>query len=217
MIKRAFDLVAAIVGLILLSPVMAVVAVLVRRHSEGPVFFRQERIGQGGRPFNLLKFRSMVSAPGASGPLLTVGGDARITRIGARLRATKIDELPQLINVVRGEMSIVGPRPEVAKYVAMWSEQDRRIILSIRPGITDPATLRLRCEEELLGQQEDPERYYEEVLLPEKAAAYVAYAQSRTLIGDLRLVVRTLIATSAGQWGRSRSFSGCTQSTGGRT
>lgn len=193
--KRLFDLVAAGIGLVLLAPVMAIIGVLVRKDSEGPALFRQERVGREGRPFRLLKFRSMASVPETGGPLITARGDSRITRIGAKLRATKLDELPQLINVVRGEMSIVGPRPELAKYVAMWSEHDRRIILSIRPGITDPATLKLRYEEELLGQQLDPERYYEDVLLPLKAAAYVDYAQSRTLFGDLCLVVRTLMAT----------------------
>lgn len=114
MIKRFFDLVAATIGLVLLAPVMAITGILVRRDSEGPAFFRQERIGRGGRPFNLLKFRSMASVPETSGPLITSGGDPRITRVGARLRAKKIDELPHLINALRGEMSVVGPRPELA-------------------------------------------------------------------------------------------------------
>lgn len=192
LIKRAFDLVAAVVGLILLAPVMAVIGFLVRRDSEGPVLFRQERIGREGRPFTLLKFRSMAVSPVPAGPLITAATDTRITRVGANLRATKLDELPQLLNVIRGEMSIVGPRPEVAKYVAMWSEADRRIILSVRPGITDPATLRLRREEEILADQPDPEAFYQQELLPKKTQLYRRYVESRTLRTDLGLILRTI-------------------------
>lgn len=192
MIKRAFDLIAAIVGLVLLAPVMAFIGVLVRRDSEGPVLFRQERIGREGRPFTLLKFRSMVDSPLPAGPLVTAAADTRVTRVGANLRATKLDELPQLINVIRGEMSIVGPRPEVAKYVAMWSEEDRQIILSVRPGITDPATLRLRHEEEILAEQTDPEAFYQQELLPRKTRLYRRYVESQSLVTDLGLILRTI-------------------------
>lgn len=194
MIKRVFDLVSSLIGLILLAPVMAVIAVLVKRDSKGPALFKQERVGRGGKPFTLLKFRSMTVTPALSGPLLTTAADARITRVGAKLRATKLDELPQLINVLRGEMSLVGPRPEVPQYVDMWPAELRGRILSVRPGITDPATLSLRQEERILARQPDPERYYQDVLLPRKAEAYAHYAAARTLRGDVALAIRTLLA-----------------------
>lgn len=182
---------AAVFGLVILAPVMAVIGALVRRDSEGPVFFRQERVGREGRPFTLLKFRTMTDAM-PTGPLITTVTDGRVTRVGARLRATKLDELPQLINVVRGEMSLVGPRPEVAKYVALWSEEDRQIILSVRPGITDPATLRLRHEEEILAEQPDPEVFYVDELLPRKTQVYRKYVESRSFPADLGLILRTI-------------------------
>lgn len=194
--KRAFDLVASVVGLILLSPVMAVIGILVKRDSEGPAIFRQERVGMRGEPFILLKFRSMAAAPLPAGPLVTASTDTRITKVGTRLRACKLDELPQLINVARGEMSIVGPRPEVARYVAMWSDEDRRIILSVRPGITDPATLQLRHEERLLAAQPDPEAFYVNDLLPRKTTAYVQYALNRTLGGDVRTILATIASVA---------------------
>ncbi len=192
MIKRLFDLVAASLTTLLLAPLLGVIAVLVKRESDGPAVFRQKRVGRDGIPFTLLKFRSMTVAPTVSGPLVTAATDSRITKIGAVLRATKLDELPQLINVVRGDMSIVGPRPEVQEYVDLWSEEDRRIILSVRPGITDPATLVLRREEEVLAAQPDPEQYYRDVLLPEKTRVYRYYVLHRTFTGDLGLIVKTL-------------------------
>lgn len=192
MIKRAFDLVASCLGLILLAPVMVVIGILVKRDSEGPALFKQERVGRRGEPFILLKFRSMAAAPVPRGPLVTTATDTRITRIGSKLRATKLDELPQLINVARGEMSIVGPRPEVAKYVQMWSDEDRRIILSVRPGITDPATLHLRREEELLAEQADPEAFYQQQLLPQKTRLYRDYVESRSFKADVVLILRTV-------------------------
>ncbi len=192
MIKRLFDLVASSIGLILLAPVMAVIAVLVKRDSPGPALFRQERVGRGGKPFTLLKFRSMTGAPTAAGPLVTAATDARITKVGAKLRATKLDELPQLVNVFRGDMSIVGPRPEVHEYVDLWADEDRQVILSVLPGITDPATLQLRREEELLAAQPEPEQYYRQVLLPEKTRLYCDYVHTQSLGGDLGLIIRTL-------------------------
>jgi len=191
-IKRLFDLVASSIGLAVLAPVMAVIGILVKRDSEGPALFKQERIGRSGRPFTLLKFRSMATAPVPAGPLVTATNDARITKLGSKLRGTKLDELPQLINVVRGDMSIVGPRPEVARYVAMWSEDDRRIILSVRPGITDPASLQLRREEELLAEQADPEAFYRQELLPQKVRHYRDYVESRSFGTDLVLILRTI-------------------------
>lgn len=198
MIKRAFDLVAATIGLVVLSPVMAVIAVLIKRDSEGPVIFKQVRVGLHGKPFTLFKFRSMAQTQEFSGPLLTAATDPRITRVGALLRSTKLDELPQLVNVVRGEMSLVGPRPEVAEYVALWPSRERRLVLSVRPGVTDPATVQLRRESELLASAPDPEAFYVQVLVPQKTRAYVDYVLHRTLVGDLRLIVETLVQVVRG-------------------
>lgn len=192
MIKRLFDVVTASIGLILLAPAMAVIAFLVKRDSPGPAIFKQCRVGRGGKPFTLLKFRSMTVAPAVGGPLVTAATDTRITKVGAKLRATKMDELPQLINVVCGDMSIVGPRPEVREYVNLWADEARQVILSVRPGITDPATLQLRREEELLAAQPDPEQYYRQVLLQEKARLYCDYVNTRSLGRDLGLILRTL-------------------------
>lgn len=187
-----FDLVASSIGLILLAPAMTVIAILVKRDSQGPALFKQERVGRSGRPFTLLKFRSMTIAPKSAGPLVTAATDARITQVGAKLRSTKLDELPQLINVIRGDMSIVGPRPEVPEYVNLWADDDRLVILSVRPGITDPATLQLRREEEMLAAQPDPELYYRQVLLPEKTRIYCDYVHTQSLGRDLGLILRTL-------------------------
>ena len=192
MTKRALDIAFSIIGLTLLSPLMAVIAVFVRRNSKGPVLFRQERIGRYGKPFTLLKFRSMTVTRGDQGALLTSTGDTRVTEVGKFLRSTKLDELPQLVNVVRGDMSLVGPRPEVAKYVAMWPDEDRRIILSVRPGITDPATLKLRREEELLAAQSDAEAYYCDSLLPTKTSSYREYVETQSNIADFLILVRTI-------------------------
>jgi lipopolysaccharide/colanic/teichoic acid biosynthesis glycosyltransferase len=196
-IKRLFDLITSTIALVLLSPLLVVIGVLVKRDSPGPALFKQERSGRGGEPFTLLKFRSMTAAPTEGDPLITAATDARITKVGARLRSTKLDELPQLVNVVRGDMSIVGPRPEVAKYVAMWPEEDREIILTVRPGITDPATLQLRNEELVLAGQSDPEAYYRDVLLPEKVRLYRRYVETRTFAGDIRLILKTVAAVVA--------------------
>lgn len=198
MTKRLFDLVASAVGLVVAAPVMAIIGIMVKRDSEGPAIFKQERVGRGGQPFTLLKFRSMSASTVSDGPLVTAATDVRITKVGSRLRATKLDELPQLVNVLRGDMSIVGPRPEVAKYVAMWSEHDRRVVLSVRPGITDPATLQLRREEEILAAQPDPEGYYRDVLLPEKVRLYREYVQTRSFSKDLSLILRTLASVVRG-------------------
>lgn len=204
MAKRLFDVVASLAGLALLWPVLLLIAVVVRLDSPGPALFRQERVGRFGRPFWLLKFRSMAATPMASGPLLTAGRDPRITRAGHWLRATKLDELPQLVNVLKGDMSLVGPRPEVAKYVALYPDDVRDVILSVRPGITDEAAIRFRNESELLGAAADPERYYIEEILPGKLALYVDYARRATLRGDVGLILRTLAALLPGSGSRSR-------------
>jgi len=192
--KRVFDVAAALAGLVLLAPLFAVVAVWIRLDSPGPVFFRQERVGRDGVPFRIHKFRTMRLAAESAGPALTVGADPRITRAGAFLRRTKLDELPQLIDVLRGAMSVVGPRPEVPRYVAGYPPEIRAKVLSVRPGITDPASLQFRDESTLLARAADPEREYREVVLPAKLRLAANYVDSATLAGDLRLIGSTLRA-----------------------
>ncbi|HBH54824.1 MAG TPA: sugar transferase [Planctomycetaceae bacterium] len=194
-IKRAFDLVVSFCGLLVLSPVMLICAVLVWLTSEGPVFFRQERMGRNGKPFHILKFRSMVQNAPSLGGALTAGRDPRVTRVGAFLRKTKLDELPQLINVFKGEMSFVGPRPEVRKYVEKYPE-DYAELLRVRPGITDIASLKYRHETEILGQYPDPEKAYVEVVLPDKIALGKEYIRRSSLWLDLKLILMTALRMS---------------------
>ncbi|WP_280154567.1 sugar transferase [Piscinibacter sp. XHJ-5] len=191
--KRLFDVVLAAVGLLLLSPLFAVVALWIKLDSPGPVFFRQQRVGRFGVPFRIHKFRTMGhDAP--AGPQITVGADARITRAGRWLRRSKLDELPQLIDVLRGAMSIVGPRPEVPRYVAMYPADLRDKVLSVRPGITDLASIHYRDESALLARAADPEREYTEVVMPAKLRLAAQYVDQATLATDLRLIGRTLKA-----------------------
>ena len=192
MAKRLFDLLLAALGLLLLAPLLLLVALWIKLDSRGPVLFRQERVGRFGRPFLIHKFRTMrVEAP-ALGPQITVGADARITRAGRWLRASKLDELPQLWDVLRGAMSLVGPRPEVPRYVALYPAELRELVLSVRPGITDPASLRFRHESELLARAADPEREYVEVVLPAKLRLAADYVRQAGLLADLRLILATL-------------------------
>jgi len=191
--KRAFDICSAALGLLMLSPVFLVTAALIKLDSNGPVFFRQERVGRGFRRFRIYKFRTMaVGAPGA-GPAITIGNDPRITRIGRLLRHRKVDELPQLLNVLAGEMSVVGPRPEVPRYVEYFLE-DYREILRVRPGITDPASVKFRDEAALLGASPDPELLYRSYILPEKIKIGKAYVRHASLRMDLMVVLQTLAA-----------------------
>ena len=190
--KRAIDLVAAVVGLLLLWPVFLVVAVLVKAEDGGPVLFKQERIGRLGRPFRILKFRTMTVDAPSRGPAITTQGDARITRVGAFLRRAKLDELPQLWNVLCGEMSLVGARPEVPRYVELF-RSEYNDILKLRPGITDPASIRFRDESELLGASTDPEATYIERILPEKLRLARDYARHASPAYDLQLVLTTLM------------------------
>jgi lipopolysaccharide/colanic/teichoic acid biosynthesis glycosyltransferase len=193
MIKRAFDIVAASLGLVVLSPLLLLVALLIKLDSGGPVFFRQERIGRRFRPFLIYKFRTMVQeAPRQGGPI-TFGADPRITRTGRILRKTKVDELPQLINVLRGEMSMVGPRPEVREYVELFRE-DYVDILRVLPGITDLASLTYRHEAEILGRSEDPEAEYIRRVLPEKIRLAKEHVKRSSLRFDLTLIFKTLLA-----------------------
>lgn len=191
--KRAFDLVASGAGLVVGSPLFLAAALAIKVDDPaGPVFFRQQRVGLGGRLFRIHKFRSMSVAN--SGSLVTSANDARITRVGAVLRKSKLDELPQLIDVFVGDMSLVGPRPEVPKYVAMWGEQAAAEILSVRPGITDPASITYRNEQDELAGADDPEQHYVEVILPRKVALYRDYVRTNSVLGDLALIWQTLVA-----------------------
>jgi lipopolysaccharide/colanic/teichoic acid biosynthesis glycosyltransferase len=191
-LPRGIEAAAALVGLIVFSPVIALGAAAVAMTSGGPVFFRQTRVGRGGRPFTLVKLRTMRSSRGA--PEVTAGGDARVTPVGRFLRHTKLDELPQLWNVLKGEMGLVGPRPEVPRYVQddnpLW-----QVVLRARPGLTDPVTLRLRHEEALLARVEgDREHYYLETLQPLKLRGYAAYLEVRTWRSDVRVIWDTILA-----------------------
>ena len=190
--KRWFDLLVAAVGLFVLSPLLFLVACAIVIDSGWPVFFRQERVGLAGRPFRILKFRTMASRPGGPGLAITVSGDLRVTRLGRLLRRAKLDELPQLWNVVTGDMSLVGPRPEVPKYVACYPDEVRGIVQSVRPGITDDAAIEFVDESDLLAHAADPERAYLDVILPRKLALYVRYVESRTFFGDVGILARTL-------------------------
>lgn len=187
--KRAFDIVFALFVLAALSPVFLIAAALAKFQSPGGAFFLGERIGRHGKPFRLVKFRTMVNGA-QNGAAITTADDSRVTRIGRFLRKTKIDELPNLLNVLTGAMSVVGPRPETPNYAALYSEQDRRV-LNARPGVTGPAQLHLRDEEELLARQPDPERYYIQRLIPLKLRMDIAYLETRTMRKDLFYILRT--------------------------
>ncbi|HEX6361322.1 MAG TPA: sugar transferase [Albitalea sp.] len=194
MAKRLFDLVLAGLGLLVLAPLLIAIAAWIKLDSPGPVFFRQERVGRFGVPFRIHKFRTMTHAPARGGPQITVGADARITRAGAWLRRAKLDELPQLIDVLLGRMSLVGPRPEVPRYVAIYPAELRDKVLSVRPGITDFASIQFRDESALLARAADPEREYTEVVMPAKLRLAAEYVDRATLATDLRLIGRTLKA-----------------------
>ena len=192
MAKRLFDLIGATLALLLLAPLLAAAAVAIRVDSPGPVFFRQERVGRGGVLFRIHKFRTMrVDAP-ALGLQVTVGRDARITRVGHWLRHHRIDELPQFIDVLLGRMSLVGPRPEVPRYVALYPASLKVLVLAVRPGITDPASLANLDEPALLAAASDPEREYIDHVLPRKLALQAEYAANATLWSDLLVLGRTL-------------------------
>lgn len=192
--KRAFDLFWAVFGLALLWPLFAAVALLIKLDDGGSVFFRHERAGFRGRPFMLLKFRTMREQPAGAvpGPQLTVGADPRVTRAGRFLRRNKLDELPQLLNVLRGEMSLVGPRPEAPRYVALYTPEQRRV-LELLPGITDPASIKYRHESELLACSPDPEAAYIAEIMPEKIRLNLRYAAAANLLRDTGIILRTLL------------------------
>lgn len=193
---RLFDLFWSILGLASLSVVFLGVAGLIKLGDGGPVFFKQVRIGRHGKPFQILKFRTMSLGSEQAGLPLTVGDDARITRVGTFLRKWKIDELPQLINVVRGDMSLVGPRPEVPRYVDLYDEEQAKV-LSLRPGITDPASIAYRCENDILRRSEDPEVFYIQNILPNKIRINLDYAATASVLTNFKVILATLGLLSA--------------------
>lgn len=190
--KRTLDVVAAGGGLLVTSPLLLAAALAVKLGSKGPVFFKQQRVGRNFEPFKILKFRTMVVDAEQRGGQITFGADPRITRVGRLLRKTKLDELPQLINVLRGDMSLVGPRPEVPRYVEMFRD-DYAQVLAVRPGLTDPASVKYRDEAEQLATAEDPEREYAERILPDKIALAKQYIAEATFFGDIGIVLQTLV------------------------
>lgn len=189
--KRILDFAAALSGLILLAPVFVVISLWIWFYDRGPVLFPHRRVGQHGWPFKMFKFRSMVVDAGKLGPQLTIGDDRRITPVGRLLRASKMDELPQLWNVLRGEMSLVGPRPEVEAFVQLYTAGQREV-LRLQPGITDPASFAFYNESELLGQAADPDQFYREKLMPEKIRINLEYAAHANVLTDLVVILATL-------------------------
>lgn len=188
--KRLFDIVASGLGLIVLSPVFLILAIWIKLDSPGPVFYRQVRVGRGNRDFRIFKFRSM-RVGSDKGSLVTIGGhDPRITRSGYFIRKFKLDEFPQLINVFVGDMSLVGPRPEVRHYVDYWTPEQMHV-LDVRPGITDPASIKFRNENELMEAASAPEKYYIEVIMQEKIKLYLEYVQNHSFLGDIGLIFKT--------------------------
>ncbi len=189
--KRIFDLVCTIPGLIILSPFFLLIAICMKLTDRGPVFFSQERIGYKGEQFRILKFRTMVVDADKKGGQLTVGKDPRITRVGSLLRKTKLDELPQLINVLKGEMSLVGPRPEVPKYVNLYTAQQQKV-LDLMPGITDPASIEYRNENEILSRAADPESVYKKEIMPEKIRLNLDYGKEASVMTDIYIIFKTI-------------------------
>ena len=191
MAKRLFDIISSSIGLLCLAPVFVIMAIWIKLDSRGPVFYRQTRVGRYGRDFRIFKFRSM-RVGSDKGRQITVGErDPRITRSGYFIRRYKIDELPQLINVFLGDMSIVGPRPEVRKYVDLYSEEQRKVF-QVRPGITDLASIKYRNENELLSQVDDPDTYYIDVIMPDKLAINLEYIRHQSFMGDIKIIFNTL-------------------------
>ena len=192
MMKRLFDLGASFFGLILLAPIFVLSALWIKIDSRGSIFFRQERAGFQGSLFRIHKFRTMVSDAEKKGNQITVGADSRITTTGVYLRKYKLDELPQLIDVLVGNMSLVGPRPEVPKYIDCYSDDEKHDVLSVKPGITDNASIEFRNENELLVSSKDPEATYISEVLPKKIALYRKYVKERSFFGDVVIIFKTI-------------------------
>ncbi|WP_297431349.1 sugar transferase [Sulfurimonas sp.] len=189
--KRVFDFIAAFIGLLLLSPILLVIALWIKFSSKGPLFYTQKRVGKDFKEFDIYKFRSMVVNADKIGPSVTSGDDSRITEVGKFIRKTKIDELPQLFNVLKGDMSLVGPRPEVMQFVAKKRDEYKKV-LSVRPGITDNAAIEFRDEETIMNAYEDKERAYLEIILPQKIKLYYNYIDNISFTNDIKLLLHTL-------------------------
>ncbi|MFR6018276.1 MAG: sugar transferase [Paraclostridium sordellii] len=192
-IKRLFDIGASSIGLILLSPILILIAICIKLDSKGPVFFKQIRVGKNKELFKIYKFRTMVTDAEKLGKQITIGNDTRITKVGTFIRKCKLDELPQLINVLNGDMSLVGPRPEVPKYVELYDEYQKQILL-VQPGITDYASIEFRNESEILGESKDPENKYINDIMPYKIELNIKYIKNISLYEDLKLITRTIKA-----------------------
>lgn len=190
-LKRGFDLITSTIGFILISPILLIISILIKVTSEGPVLFKQKRVGRYGKEFNILKFRTMVVNAEKLGNQITIGKDSRITKVGAVLRKYKLDELPQLINVIRGDMSLVGPRPEVPKYVNLYNDEQRKV-LNVRPGITDYASIEYRDENSILGRVDNPEEYYINVIMPHKINLNMKYIEKNNVLIDIKIILRTI-------------------------
>jgi len=193
MVKRAFDFIAALFGFILIAPIFLVIAFAIKLDSAGPVFYKGLRVGKQGKEFRMFKFRSMVQNADKIGGPSTAGDDPRLTRMGKFLKKFQLDELPQLINVIKGEMSIVGPRPEVPFYVDMMTEEEKRVILSVRPGMTDWASLWNFHEGEILRGSADPEKTYQEKIRPEKMRLQMEYVRERNFLVDVNIILQTVL------------------------
>ena len=198
-LKRPFDIVGSVAGLVLLLPIFLVIAIFIKIDSPGPVFFRQERVGKGGRLFRIFKFRSMIADASHRGTALTVRADRRITRVGEFLRRSKLDELPQLVNVLAGDMSLVGPRPEVPEFISFYTAEQRAIITSMRPGMTDYAAILFRDESSLLDQGGDPVDIYRCEIMPIKFVHYQRYSLEVGVLNDLRIILATMVLLAIGR------------------
>lgn len=193
MLKRSFDVFFSFCGLVILSPVLMIIAIMVKTDSKGPVIYKQERVGRSGKIFRVFKFRSMKQDSDRKGHLTVGGKDPRITKTGYYLRKYKLDELPQLINVLKGEMSFVGPRPEVIKYVQLYDDNQKKV-LNVRPGITDVASIKYRNENELLENSDNPEQYYINEIMTDKLKMNLDYINDRSFFKDIRVILNTIKA-----------------------
>lgn len=189
---RMVDFILALLGILLISPILIVIAIIIKLTSKGPILFKQVRIGKNSIEFKILKFRTMIVNAEKLGKQITVGSDNRITGIGKILRKYKLDELPQLINVIKGDMSLVGPRPEVPYYVNMYNEEQKKV-LNVKPGITDIASLRYKNENDLLGSVENAEEYYVKTVMPDKLKLNLEYIEKKNIFFDISIIMKTII------------------------
>ncbi|WP_300385760.1 sugar transferase [Clostridium sp.] len=191
-IKRVFDFIVSLFGVVIISPLLLIVSIAIKIDSKGNILFLQKRVGKKEKPFYIYKFRTMVTDAEKLGKQITVGDDIRITKVGTFLRKYKIDELPQLLNVLKGDMSLVGPRPEVPRYVELYTKEEKKV-LDIRPGITDLASLRYKDENDILGKVENPEEYYINVIMKDKLKLNLEYIEKSNIIFDISLIFKTII------------------------